>query len=90
MKKKKKIIKIQLERNKILKEQNDILTTIDKTIFDGCDSIKGSLWKILGNCHVGKAVENLACLGISSSDFMGIEEKLDGIINAIEETQNKK
>lgn len=81
----KEMIEIQKQRNILLKEQNEILNTIDKTIFDGCDSIKGSLWELLGNERVGSALENIACLGISSSDFIGIEEKLDGVIGAIEE-----
>ena len=82
----KEMIKIQKQRNTLLKKQYEVLTDIKDTIFDGFDSIKGSLWELLGNEHIGKVVENLACLGISESDFIGIEHKLDGIISAIEET----
>ena len=62
--------------NHTLENINDSINTLNQTLFD-----------TLGSAEMGKMLENLgsSVFGVTSGDFEGIEDKLNGVIGAIEE-----
>ena len=69
---------LRIEEKKLLelKNINDSINELNRTLFD-----------TLGSAEMGKMLENLgsSVFGVTSSDFEGIEDKLNGVISAIEE-----
>lgn len=69
---------LRIEEKKLLKLKNinDSINALNRTLFD-----------TLGSAEMGKMLENLgsSVFGVTSSDFEGIEDKLNGVIGAIEE-----
>ena len=81
---------LELERDKLLelKTLNHTLKTINKSI----DTLNQTLFDTLGSAEMGKALENLgsSVFGITSSDFEGIEDKLNDVVGAIEEKKEEE
>lgn len=73
----------RMQRLQLEQKRNDILTEM-------CENVKeihSVLFSTLGSAEMGKALENLgnSVFGITSSDFEGIEDKLNDVVGAIEE-----